>query len=195
MKNGFDTLMAELGLENEQDRPDDFMGTLLYMVDKAAGDDRNRDIFLEYYFTESSLHKIGDKHGITGSRAREIKALIVRRLRHPSNHNILKVGLKAYYEAKIKAETEKSYQISLQDWINANKTEEEKRSERLSSVPIYALDCSVRLRSCLNRGGYANVGEVVEAGAEEVRKVRSLGERCFQELVSILEQYGVKWKA
>ena len=64
-------------------------------------------------------------------------------------------------------------------------------SENILNMPIESLELSVRAYSCLKRGGYYTVGKLVEATADELHMLPSLGKKSFAEIVNKLDSLGL----
>ena len=64
-------------------------------------------------------------------------------------------------------------------------------SENILNMPIESLELSMRAYSCLKRGGYYTVGKLVEATADELLMLPSLGKKSFVEIVNKLDSLGL----
>lgn len=64
-------------------------------------------------------------------------------------------------------------------------------SEELFNTPIESLKLSTRTYSCLKRGGYYNVGKLVEATADDLLRLPSFGKKSFDEIVQKLDSLGL----
>lgn len=59
----------------------------------------------------------------------------------------------------------------------------------LMAVPIEELNLSVRAYNCLRRTGLITVGQVLEKSERELRAIRNMGARTFEEIVSRIEEF------
>ena len=58
-------------------------------------------------------------------------------------------------------------------------------------MTIEELDLSVRSFNCLKRAGINNVGDLISKSAEEMMKVRNLGRKSLEEVMSKLDSLGL----
>ncbi|MBC7106087.1 MAG: DNA-directed RNA polymerase subunit alpha, partial [Firmicutes bacterium] len=70
------------------------------------------------------------------------------------------------------------------------KKEEEKRN-KLLEMTIEELDLSVRSYNCLKRAGINTVEELIQRNEEEMMKVRNLGKKSLEEVISKLSELGL----
>jgi DNA-directed RNA polymerase subunit alpha len=71
---------------------------------------------------------------------------------------------------------------------------EEKEENNLLNLSIDELDLSVRSYNCLKRANINTIGELVKHSTEDLMKVRNLGKKSLEEIVSKLEQMGLSLK-
>ena len=57
-------------------------------------------------------------------------------------------------------------------------------------MTIEELDLSVRAFNCLKRAGVNSVGDLINKSPEEMMKVRNLGKKSLEEVMSKLEALG-----
>ena len=197
MKNyGLDRLLEDIGLTFENGMPDDFNGTLMYLlysVNTSKNASRNVDMVMKYYFSEASMREIGENNGLSTESVRQIIGRVIRRLKYPSRLNILEIGLKDYYKSKITEERTNAFNQGFTKALNESKSDAEKRIDALNDVALEYSDVSVRLFNALYRAGYRTIGSVIWAGASEIRKVRNLGIKSYIELAeTLITKYGEK---
>ena len=68
---------------------------------------------------------------------------------------------------------------------------DEKGKEKALDMTIEELDLSVRSFNCLKRAGINNVGDLISKSAEEMMKVRNLGRKSLEEVMSKLDSLGL----
>ncbi|NLX76944.1 MAG: DNA-directed RNA polymerase subunit alpha [Clostridiaceae bacterium] len=68
---------------------------------------------------------------------------------------------------------------------------EETKKEKVLEMTIEELDLSVRSYNCLKRAGINTVEELISKTAEDMMKVRNLGRKSLEEVVSKLEALGL----
>jgi len=71
---------------------------------------------------------------------------------------------------------------------------EEKEENNLLNLSIDELDLSVRSYNCLKRANINTIGELIKHSTEDLMKVRNLGKKSLEEIVSKLEQMGLSLK-
>ena len=62
--------------------------------------------------------------------------------------------------------------------------------EKVLEMTIEELDLSVRAFNCLKRAGVNSVGDLINKSPEEMMKVRNLGKKSLEEVMSKLEALG-----
>lgn len=67
---------------------------------------------------------------------------------------------------------------------------EDNMSEKILEMTIEELDLSVRAFNCLKRAGVNTVNDLINKSPEEMMKVRNLGKKSLEEVVSKLESLG-----
>ena len=67
---------------------------------------------------------------------------------------------------------------------------EDDKKEKKLEMTIEELDLSVRAFNCLKRAGVNSVGDLIINSPEEMKKVRNLGKKSLEEVMSKLEALG-----
>ena len=67
---------------------------------------------------------------------------------------------------------------------------EESGKDKVLEMTIEELDLSVRAFNCLKRAGVNSVGDLINKSPEEMMKVRNLGKKSLEEVMSKLEALG-----
>lgn len=91
----------------------------------------------------------------------------------------------------------KKYNLILGTSSQERETEVEKKPT--NSLPTLEELCDqqeigVRTYNCLRRAGITTLEEVAEKTYEDMLRVRNLGRRCLDEVIRVLDQYGLKLK-
>jgi len=63
--------------------------------------------------------------------------------------------------------------------------------ENFKNMPIEELNISVRTYNCLKHNGISTVGDLSAMTKQELMRVRNLGERSYDELLSKLDNIGI----
>lgn len=66
-------------------------------------------------------------------------------------------------------------------------------NEAMRNLLLEELELSVRTRNVLIRAGYKKVGDLLEASEEDVRKVRNIGKKSYNEIVGKIRGLGYIW--
>ena len=67
---------------------------------------------------------------------------------------------------------------------------EETGKDKVLEMTIEELDLSVRAFNCLKRAGVNTVGDLINKSPDEMMKVRNLGKKSLEEVISKLEALG-----
>lgn len=83
--------------------------------------------------------------------------------------------------------------VDLSDEVSSTEIMEKKEDtgkEKVLEMTIEELDLSVRAFNCLKRAGVNTVGDLISKSPEEMMKVRNLGKKSLEEVISKLESLG-----
>lgn len=130
--------------------------------------EREKIIICERYKDGISLRDIGNMHGITGTRARDIIRKSLRRIRSKQGYIIY--GIDGFEKIKRKEKEEK----------NLNKTD------------IVNIELSVRTYNCLARAGIEKLEDI--KSMEQLMEMRNAGAKTIEEIVEKLKEYGIEIK-
>ncbi len=86
-----------------------------------------------------------------------------------------------------------SHFVDLSDEVGSTEIMEKKEEtgkEKALEMTIEELDLSVRAFNCLKRAGVNTVGDLINKSPEEMMKVRNLGKKSLEEVISKLESLG-----
>lgn len=78
--------------------------------------------------------------------------------------------------------------------VNIMVEKEEDQSEKVKEMTVEELDLSVRSFNCLKRAGINTVGELTNKTEEDMMKVRNLGKKSLEEVVSKLQEMNLSLK-
>ncbi|MDD4291513.1 MAG: DNA-directed RNA polymerase subunit alpha [Clostridia bacterium] len=71
---------------------------------------------------------------------------------------------------------------------------EEDKQQKLLEMPIEDMDLSVRSFNCLKRAGIQTIEDLTQKSEEDMLKVRNLGRKSLDEVITKLESYGFHLK-
>lgn len=133
---------------------------------------------------QRKFKEIAEQLNISTSRAQQVCAKALRRLRHQSRFRFIQLG----------------YQGALSEKSNSNGRDDNKRRmdydhrRDLNEIPVSGCDLTERVASCLSRAGIQTLGELVEnldKSPKILKKVHNLGTICLIEVIEKLEEYGM----
>ena len=184
------------GAQEYPDLPTDAEETLDYVLDTLTP--READMFRFSYKDEWTYLDIGEKHGVTPERVRQVLVKALRKLRHPSRSKILLVGRETYLTTIVAANEERKQKyyeriavlnelIKQQDAEIAGCQEQTAEMEKqadpaydILGTSIDELDLTVRAWNCLTRAGIRTIKEIPDL--EGLLRIRNLGRRSAQEV-------------
>ena len=135
------------------------------------------------YEQHQTLKATGEPLGVSENRVRQVAALAVRKLTHPSRLCYFRDGYQGTLDAQERLREETRQALKSGD-----------RLRILGAMHIYDAHLSVRSTNCLVRAGYKTLGDVVKAMEEDpvsITQVRNLGRNSLREVVEKLEEYSV----
>ena len=143
-----------------------------------------KDILCMLYKESKTLDQVGCLYGVGRERIRQIAAKAVRKLRHPSRSNMIKMGCTLYqknsYITKLQLQldcAERAVLLAQQDWIDSHPDES-------LDVPLEHLGLSVRIYNALKRAGVNTLSNVIDLLNKETALcgIRNLGMKSAMEL-------------
>lgn len=179
-----------------------------------GGDERFKDLLPEYLkeivdteLTEretkcihlrfedlKTYDEIAAEFNVTRERIRQILAKAIRKLRHP--HRATKYIAVPKYEYNMLQQENaslKSYLAEIEKSLNLPSDEDPFVVLPFFSKPIIEMDLSVRSYNCLTRTGkFKRYGDFQNYKVSDLMKIRNLGRRSFDEIISKLDEIGFK---
>lgn len=167
-------------------------------------DDKTCQIILERYKEVQTLKYIGKKYSLTSERVRQI---IERALYMLGNSiKIKEIAWIPYQVYETKSKELKLLESKYNDLLSVLK-ETFKNSEArdvlescllkntdAKNIDIEDLDLSVRAYNALKRAGYNTIDDIISTDLKKLIKTRNLGKRCFDEVVSKINELGFEFK-
>ena len=200
-------LILELGIQYLSDNNvKELESNLEYCINNFLTD-REKYVIMKYYKEKETLKNIAkniQEKELTIERIRQIKSKALRKLSVEYRLQIIKYGPgfinelkdKYYkevneYETKLKEVKEKRDALekflSDNDELNNIIKEDCKKACR----SILELELSVRSYNCLTRAGYKYIEDLEGITSDDLIKIRNLGRRSYQEIVSKLANEGI----
>ena len=102
------------------------------------------------------------------------------------------VYFKSFIEGTFLGEIEKligiANRVAMEENTGANKV------NAYAALTLEQLDLSVRTFNCLKREEVNTVGDIISMTEEDFMRVRNLGKRSYDEIISVIEGFGLKLK-
>lgn len=174
--------------------------------------ERERDVILLRYKEEKTLSQIAAKYGVGNERIRQIESYALQKIKHPTRVNMILMG-KAFVDSQngllADIEIARREQLKLLDMIVHNNevlkrvlngSEDQNdlsvargliKDDEFLNRKISDLDFSVRAYNCLKRGGFRTLKDFVGITEDDLMHVRNLGKRTLEEIIDVLEGYGI----
>ncbi|MCH5199744.1 MAG: hypothetical protein J1F60_02200 [Oscillospiraceae bacterium] len=148
-----------------------------------------------YFKNNISYSAVAAHYGISTERVRQIIDKQIRKLCLPTRLNVLKLGLNKYYYLQKIEDNKKGFDRACKAFYDTIKTMDTDviyyTEDELSNIPIEEMELTVRSFSCLKRAGINTVGDIIEKGETELKKVRNLGVKGYNEIVdTLIMRYG-----
>lgn len=158
--------------------------------------ERERAVIACRYRDRLTLEETARLYNITRERIRQIEAKALRKLRHPQRAALYKAVPVNEYKA-LQGEHDKllrGYERLKEAYaLMSGKSTEPPEINKvlLGKTKIEELYFSVRAYNCLRRAGKNTLKDIADMTAEDLIKVRNLGRKSAQEVVSKLAEYGM----
>lgn len=176
-------------------------------VEKAVStlSKREQEVVLGIYKENMSKAEIAKSLELTLERVRQIESNALRKLRNPHRLSYLVYGNDFYMDQKELHEHfaedyaifERNEEINLLDKIIRERKEFLKRTnptnykQMLKNMNIVELDLGVRAYNCLTRRGIGTISELCSLTHEELRNIRNMGQKTYEEVLDIMEKHGL----
>lgn len=185
------------GWEDEEptELTQDILSGIQYALSTLS--DREQYILYERYREKRTLSSISEDLGVISERVRQIESKALRNLRYRRNMMFMTKGVSGYIKELNKLEYERGYQKGYdagykQGIENAPKgIAKDGISVTLSSLPIEALDLSVRAFNALKVAGFNVIGDITALSRREMIHIKNLGPKQRHEVAAGLHHYGI----
>lgn len=166
----------------------------------ATLNDREQDVLKRRFSEKLTLRAIGDIHGLSPERIRQIGVKALRKLRMPSRKNMfIAVPLTEVKEQNMeyqKLSREHELLATAFEMVTAKKADPEvvvplAEMAVTMQTPISDLDLSVRSFNCLKRAGKNTLRDIVEMTEDDLLQIRNLGRKSAEEIIGKIKSYGL----
>ena len=187
----------------EQEEPTELTSDILAGIEYALStlNEREQLVLCRRYKEQKTLREIGEEIGVKQERSRQIETAALRKLRYPRNMRFITKGVDGYIKERCKVEYERGYQVGYnagyQQGVDeaSNGVSKAGISVTIVSLPIEALDLSVRSFNALRRAGYVTIGDLLKVNEKEIIPIKNLGTKLRQEVAVSLYRYGISQTA
>ena len=183
----------------EQEEPTELTADVLAGIQYALStlNEREQLVLCRRYKDGKKLREIGEEIGVKQERSRQIETAALRKLRYPRNMFFMTKGVDEYIKKRCKVEYERGYQVGYnagyQQGVDeaSNGVSKAGISVTIVSLPIEALDMSVRSFNALRRAGYVTIGDLLNVDEKGIIHIKNLGSKQRQEVAVSLYRYGI----
>lgn len=183
----------------EQGEPTELTADVLAGIQYALStlNEREQLVLCRRYKDGKKLREIGEEIGVKQERSRQIETAALRKLRYPRNMFFMTKGVDEYIKKRCKVEYERGYQVGYnagyQQGVDeaSNGVSKAGISVTIVSLPIEALDLSVRSFNALRRAGYVTIGDLLNVDEKGIIHIKNLGSKQRQEVAVSLYRYGI----
>lgn len=187
----------------EQEEPTELTTDVLAGIQYALStlNEREQLVLCRRYKEQKTLREIGEEIGVKQERSRQIETAALRKLRYPRNMRFITKGVDGYIKERCKVEYERGYQVGYnagyQQGVDeaSNGVNKAGISVTIVSLPIEALDLSVRSFNALRRAGYVTIGDLLKVNEKDIIHIKNLGIKQRQEVAVSLYRYGISQTA
>ena len=154
--------------------------------------DREKSVIIMRYKERKTFKEIGESLNRSYETVRINHNKALRKLRHPFRYKKM-IGVSEFDFN----DAEKTNRM-LKKEINELKKKSEPKSEPelVDEVPIdiEELNLSIRTFNCLKRSNINTIDDLVNMTHEDMYKIRNLGKRSYDEIISKLAEFGITLK-
>lgn len=187
----------------EQENPTELTADVLAGIQYALStlNEREQLVLCRRYKESKKLREIGEEIGVKQERSRQIETAALRKLRSRNNMSFMTKGVIGYIKERCKVEYERGYQFGFNTGYQQGVSEASQGitkagvSVTIVSLPIEALDLSVRSFNALRRAGYVTIGDLLKVDDKEIIHIKNLGTKQRQEVAVSLYRYGISQTA
>ena len=166
---------------NAEYMTDDTIPTLYYLLCQIDPD--HVDMVILFYKFNETYGSISAKYNLSRERVRQIISTITEKLAKEYYLEVLKTGIKKYYENKV---TKAEEIVEMRRCNDRSVKIELTKNEWLDSLNI-----SSRTYFALKRAGINTISDVLAYGRDELIKIEGFGLKGYQEIVDVLvKKYG-----
>lgn len=183
----------------EDEEPTELTQDVLSGIQYALStlNEREQYILYERYREKRTLSSIGEDLGVISERVRQIESKALRNLRYRRNMMFMTKGVSGYIRELNKLEYERGYQKGYDAGYKQGIEDAPKgiakvgTSVTISSLPMEALDLSVRAFNALKVAGFNVIGDITALTRREMIHIKNLGPKQRHEVAAGLHHYGI----
>lgn len=183
----------------EDEEPTELTQDVLSGIQYALStlNEREQYILNERYRHKRTLSSIGEDLGVISERVRQIESKALRNLRYRRNMMFMTMGVVGYIMEVNKVEYERGYQKGYDAGYKQGIGDAPKgvvrtgTSVTISSLPLEALDLSIRAFNALKVAGFNVIGDITALTRREMIHIKNLGPKQRHEVAAGLHHYGI----
>lgn len=180
--------------------PPDLNGTLEYVLITFLSE-RSADIIRQRFKQGKTHTEIGKEYQLTNERIRQIEERALKELRRPQAIKLLQNGVNGTMKSAVDNAIEQVRSDELARAVEhletfcSNKEYDEDDLPPLAvawSKDLRVHSLSVRCYNALKHAGINTLGDLTKLTSRQLKRVRNLGKKCYDEVINLLERYGLK---
>jgi len=166
--------------------------------------DRDKGILYMRYKEKMTYDEIGNIIGMSGTRVRQIVGIMLIRLRRPQV--LAKAKSYSYYDVNKYNESYSELQRRNRELEKAimvysnNSLSRDKLGGLVKVIDVMAMDIdklglSVRAYNALARANIKCLGDIRNLNIDELRGIKNMGNKTVQEVLNMLNEYGIELRS
>lgn len=187
----------------EEEKPTELTPDILSGIQYAIStlNEREKLVIYRRYVERKTLRLIGEEIGVKMQRIGQNERDALRKLRSRKNMSFMTRGVMGHIHELCKIEYERGYQVGYNVGYQKGIDDAPKGTTKVGvsvtivSLPIEALDLSVRSFNALRRAGYVTIGDLLKVDEKEIIHIKNLGTKQRQEVAVSLYRYGISQTA
>lgn len=185
----YNLLCAVLGEEPET-LAEDFEASVEYVL-MSTLTERECGVIRQRYKDGLTYEECGKAWGVTRERIRQVEIKTIRKLRHPSRLQFLRLGVRGTIHEAAQKVADKNYHLINECVKKAMDAEKgEVTVEEKPDLELYELDLSVRSYNCLKRAGCKKVSDILRMDYQKFTHIRNMGRKSCNEVIAVLNRLG-----
>lgn len=173
----------------------DVLAGIQYVI--SLLDEREQQAIRDRFAEHKKLRVVGDGLGVKTERSRQIVNAALRKLRTRRNMSFMTKGIEGHISERCRIAYENGYQVGYNAGYQQGVEDAPQGVSRVGfsvtivSLPVEALDLSIRSLNALRRAGYETIADLLKVDEKEIIHIKNLGVKQRREVAAGLYRYGV----